>query len=342
MQRHTFAIISGVHQGATFDAGDALLVIGADATCDVCLSDSGIALRHVAIVSQAGRLSIRRLDGDVSIDAREIKAACVPIDAGMTITLGASGVRLQLVGEAPLVAAMPARPSSRFNKPRALAIGTLTIVVTAMVAALSVGTLGASQPPSSKILDVAAIQALLDKERLSGSLEVSTTAGRILVSGVIAADSEEKLHSVLAGLPISNTVVSDADLREQVREVFRTNGYDANVVYIGAGRVRIDNLDPAHESVRKAAVRARMDVAALREIEFVSAVGDPPADLPSYPTRFADPLSVHADGDTAYLSFGSNARYFVGSQLPDGARVQHITANAVLIDRNGQRSWFAF
>jgi hypothetical protein len=342
MQRNTFTIDAGIHQGATFAANDTLLVIGADAACDVCLSDAGIAARHAAILSQGSVLSIRRLDGDVSVDGRDIQAACAALAPGADIVLGATGVRLRL-GETPARVEMtPTATPARFNRPRAVAIGTLAIVATVIVAAFSVGTLGASQPPSPKIADLAAVRALLEREHLERDIEITASAGQVNLSGVVAADSAEKLRNTLAGLAVQSTVVTDAELLEQVREVFRTSGYEANVAYLGNARVRIDNLDPGHERVRKAAARARTDVAELRELEFSVSASGPPADLPTYPARFAEPLIVHAEEDVAYLSAGSSTRYFIGSQLPDGARIERITTSAVLVDRNGQRAWFAF
>ena len=62
-----FTLSSGIHQGATFTVADELVIIGADLGCDICLSDAGLAPRHLALIRRSHGVSIRGLEGQVSI-----------------------------------------------------------------------------------------------------------------------------------------------------------------------------------------------------------------------------------------------------------------------------------
>ena len=93
-------VLSGTHRDASVVLGrNDLLVIGADESCDVCLSDAGLAARHAALAMHADAVSIRRLDGAVSVNGRELSAgSSVLLDSDSEIALGDSQVTLRFAG----------------------------------------------------------------------------------------------------------------------------------------------------------------------------------------------------------------------------------------------------
>jgi hypothetical protein len=65
--RSELTIIAGAHVGATFALTEEMMLIGADADCDIWLSDAGLASRHAALLIDDRGLAIRPLDGAVIV-----------------------------------------------------------------------------------------------------------------------------------------------------------------------------------------------------------------------------------------------------------------------------------
>jgi len=344
-------IASGLHSGATFSLQDGeLIVIGADVSCDICLSDAGIAPRHVAITLHGPDLSIRSLDSTTSVNGENVVATKrVSADESLSIGLGTGDVRLEL----------PATPAHRasgghlprkvaaavaIDKPRAIAL--LCFLLFAIIATVLVaGKLDASLSSKPAVPDTAAVRALLDRHGLPKTLAVSVTSHGAEIKGVLDREAATKLRSAIASSPfaIIDSVVTKEDLAEQVRNVFRTQGYDANVTSVEDARVHIDNLDETHERVRRAAEQVRADVPQIEALIFASPnEATPPADPPSYGNSAGDRIVPRIDGKTAYLVAGAGTRYFTGSKLPSGHTIRRITREAVQLERDGQIGWFRF
>ena len=87
---HEFSIVAGAHRDATFSLGsDDVLVIGSDESCDICLTDAGVAARHAMLMSQGAAVTIRRLDGEVEVDGAALVAdPRATLAPGATVVLG--------------------------------------------------------------------------------------------------------------------------------------------------------------------------------------------------------------------------------------------------------------
>jgi hypothetical protein len=216
---------------------------------------------------------------------------------GCEITLGDTGVRLRLGGQAP--PSEPVEPSAA-RKAQRKPLRTRAIMASMLV--------------------------------LAGILAVGLAAQKLRPAS--AATARQSAPAALA---------NDAELVEQIREVFRASGYVIEATRLGSKRVRIENLDARHPRVRHAAEQTRADIPQLRELTFASPDNvEPPAEPPFYENEPAGHLTINVAGDTAYLSAPNGARYFTGSVLPSGDTVRRITSRAIQVDRDGQISWFRF
>jgi len=359
-KRHEFCILSGAHRDAVFTlGGDDLLVIGSDESCDIYLSDRGVAQRHATLSIQGRCASIRTLDGTVTVNDQPVApAARVLLQPGAEIALGESGVRLRLAGhaapkeppaDANKATEQPATTSKEPARRRKLGTIALLVLFPLVVAGLAYQKFVATRPndaaAATPVLDdTAVIRSLLEQQNLAG-VKVSTTSYGIMLTGVLDGDANAKLQAALSTAPVRviNSTTTDADLLEQVREVFRTRGYDATVKYLGEGRVQIDNLDENYVRVQRAAEEIRSDVTQVAELVFTSpADAAPPARAPMYDSGRGERMFVRIDADTAYLATAGGSRYFVGSVLPSGHTVLRIVRDAVQVEREGQISWFRF
>lgn len=345
-----FRIVAGAHRDAVFALGnDDLLVIGADQSCDICLSDAGIAPRHATLMSQGGCASIRRLDGLIEVDGHAVASSTrVSLRPDARITLGESGVQLQLAGAAvaDATSATSVRVESiKARKPRVMASVVMAVLAIIGVA-LTTQKLGASRASHTQQAptDLPAVRSLLQEKGLAQQVEVAETAYGVVLSGVIDQKSAATLRGAIATLrtPVIDSTLAESELLDQVREVFRTHGYEASVAYAGDRRVRVDNLDESNQRVRRAATQLRGDIPQLAELSFAAPGSEPPDHVPPYERGSGDRISAHVDGETAYLATTSGARYFIGSTLPGGDTVRRIMPHAIQVDREGQISWFGF
>jgi hypothetical protein len=315
--RGTFTVTAGVHRGATFAPSEDLLLIGADTACDICLSDAGLASRHAAIVSQGSRVAVRCIEGQVSVNGQLLaQSGSLVLAAGAEISLGETGVRLHFTTTG----------DSRTGKAeRKLApdIGP------ASGAGLGPGR-GGRLPRFTAVATLAGVAVL-----------VLALWGQQLQASRLAKTSAE----VSAPQAETGSGVNEAELVAQVQDVFRTSGYDADLSYLGEGRVQVENLDADNERVRRAAERVRADVPQLASLTFARPTDSkPPGQAPLFASAnaSADRMTVIIKGTTSYLASDDGARYFAGSVLPGGLLVRRITDEAVQLDRDGQISWYRF
>jgi type III secretion protein D len=297
-----FTIVSGAHSGATFALDEGLLLIGADTGCDIWLSDAGLASRHAAVTADGRGVAIRAIEGRVSVNGKPLAAS--------------GSVALEPGSEIALGDSGVHLRFGRQSEPAAIE---------------------ASKEPASR--------------RSTGRPRVIAASAFVVAGLLVAGFSTQQLrpgrNEAAAATPPAPTVKpavpTDAEIIEQVRDVFRTHGYDAAITSLGHARFRIDNLDASHERVRRAAAQTRADVPALKSLTFASPdTSEPPDEAPLYESAPDDRLSIHVEGETAYLSSGDGGRYFVGSVLPNGYTVRRITSRAIEVDREGQISWLRF
>lgn len=307
-------VLSGKHRDASVVLGrNDLLVIGADESCDVCLSDAGLAARHAAIAMHADTVSIRRLDGAVRVNGNELSAGISALlDNDSEIALGDSQVTL------------------RFAVPSHAA--------------------GHAAPTTSEMeMEPIHAQPVAARESVPGKASIWVKAPIVVVAVVVVAgivmqqlqpSQADAAPPVLADA--NRAVPRGQDLAQQVREVFRANGYDAEVTDLGNGRVRVENLDQNHAQVRRVAALVRDDMPQLAALEFAAEPGVAPPAAAQYAQRLGGNLRPVVDGETAYVATPDDGRYFVGSVLPSGHTIRRITSAGAQVDRNGQISWIAF
>jgi hypothetical protein len=314
--RGELTVVAGAHVGATFALTEEMLLIGADADCDIWLSDAGLASRHAALVADGRGVVIRPLEGAVSVDGHAVKSGtrCV-LAPGCEVTLGDSGVRLRVGGGA--ADSEPAYEDDATDRPNPTAEANLS----------ASAKCAAGREPQRKPLRTRAIIAA-----------TFVVAG--LLAMALAAQKLRPANAAITHQPPAATTTTDAELIEQLRETFRGSGYEIEATRVGPQRIRIENLDAKNPRVRRATERAKADIPQLADLTFASPdAAVPPAEPPFYEDEPAGHLTINVAGDTAYLSAPNGGRYFVGSVLPSGYTVRRITPRAIQVDREGQISW---
>lgn len=347
-KRRCVSIHGGIHDGAESQLGrQQITIIGSAMDCDLRLADVGIAAHHVAIGVSGERLVVRPMDGQCSVNGKRLRAGqSVAIACGDRIVLLDTDVWLTTT-EQPDVdnAADGGNPQrcevkSARRWPWTLSAGVLLIAIVAGFG---------SQPLLSKDVPMpdamTSVNAVLETLDITSDVTLSKDAGVVTLRGVLPDDIFAKLERSLQSLPrdVVNRTQSVSRLLELVRSVFRTNGYHANLTYVGDASVQVSNLDGDNQKIQQIAAHARDDVAVLASLTFAPVSDSKRSDkrLAIYSTDPDKRLTTIVDGDTAYVATTDGGRYFVGSVLPGGLVLRDISADGIHVDDNGEFHWLA-
>jgi type III secretion protein D len=337
---------SGLHDGAGVElVPGALLLIGADASCDVVLADDCIAPRHLSLLAGAQALELRAFDGALSVTTSGGETVTLgpgqrhALHDGATLRLADSAVELALQRDAaavetqpPLAPTVPATPRRRWLHATAAAGVFATIALSAGVAAMRSGAAPAA--PSKE-----ALAALIAESGLQTVVRIVDENTAPALRGIVEPAAAQALQQRLAerGWRVALRLQSPAELLAATENVLRTHGVAARLSYLGDGRVEAAQVDADEQTTRQLAETARRDVNGLTELRFAPGVRRRPA--------VADPgkrLTAIVSGPTPYVATADNSRYLVGALLPDGHRVQAIDDSGVQLERDGVSTRLAF
>jgi type III secretion system YscD/HrpQ family protein len=350
MAEWRLTICSGLHDRADVALPPgALLLIGADASCDVVLADDGIAPRHLSLLVGAQAIELRAFDGAVGVTTGGETITLAPglrheLHHGVTLTLAGSAVGLTLQRDdaatrveattPPAPENAPTAPPRRWLRAAAAAAVLATIALSAGVAAMMRG--GAAPAAPSKD----ALAALIAESGLQTVVRIVDENAAPTLRGVVEPAAAQALQQRLAerGWRVALRVQSPAELLAATENVFRTHGVAARLSYLGDGRIEAAQVDADESKLLQLAETARRDVAGLTELRFA----------PAGPRRRAPPadpgkrLTAIVSGPTPYVATADNSRYLVGALLPDGHRVQAIDDGGVQLERDGVSTRLAF
>ena len=332
----------GIHDGAASRLRDKqITIIGSAADCDLRLADNGIASHHLALGPNGNGFVVRPMDGRCTVDGKTVRAGqSVTIACGDRIVLNDTDVWLTTTESREpgdeFVSDDTIQPRSR-----------LRLYACAVLVAIGLGV-GSQQLLST---DAAASDPLIGIDEVLEALDIGTDisvskeAETVTIRGVLPDAKFAALETSLQSLSrnIVNRTQSVSLLMEQVRSVFRTNGYHAELKYLGEGTVQVANLDGENPKIQQIAGRARDDVPILTSLTFL-----PIADtdrsgkqLAIYSTDPDKRLTTIVDGDTAYVATTDGGRYFIGSVLPGGLVLRDISTDGIQVDDNGEIHWLA-
>ena len=337
---HELEVLSGLHAGARVDVGGTgPNIVGSARDSDVVLFDAGVATRHFALTTIDGVVHVRRLEGACAVNGTEVDAGeSIALQPGDRIDLAESDAAFAFAASADSTAtsAQPEARQPSTASPWPIALGLILFGV------CGVAMLANSFPAGPAEDRLTALTHVLEEADLSQVVTVSSQGGTHRVRGVVTPAQFAYLQDTLPSLgdSVINSTQSSTMLLEQVASVFRINGYDVELEYLGEGMVKIGNLDGANERVRQIVTRVRTDVPAVVRLEF--AAGDGPMRKDELARYSFDPdkrMTTIVDGSLSYVATQDGARYFPGAVLPGGLVLKSITRDAIQVDDNGEIRW---
>jgi DNA-binding NtrC family response regulator len=111
--RCQLVVIDGADRGRACRLGEAEVVVGGAAGCDLVLSDDRVSARHAAIASDGARFAVRDLGSTNGTWYEGSRIAEVTVPAGTTLLVGRTALRIEPEAQ-PL--ALPPSQSRRFGE----------------------------------------------------------------------------------------------------------------------------------------------------------------------------------------------------------------------------------
>lgn len=341
-------IHGGIHDGANSSIENKQIsIIGSAADCDIRLTDLAIAAHHIAIGLSGERFVVRPMDGGCAVNGKRVRTGqSESISSGDRIDLDGTDVWIAIAKlQCPAEDNGESALKTASTQPRLTSRPTLYVGVALLAISVAFGgqmLLSKDAPAMDAAIGIADVLQSLEIEN---DVDVTKEAGRVTIRGVLPDEKSSALEVSLQALPrnIINRTQSVGRLLEQVRSVFRTNGYHAELTYVGDGSVEVTNLDGENTKIQQVAVRARDDIAILTALTFapVNNTDRSGRGLAIYSTDPNKRLTTIIDGDTAYVATTDGGRYFVGSVLPGGLVLRDISAEGIQVDDNGEIHWLA-
>ncbi len=168
-----------------------------------------------------------------------------------------------------------------------------------------------------------------------------TDEGAYMVKGWLSSREEErKLNQAL--LQRSEEVIVKtnvvADIEASVKDVFRIHGLQAEISTLKPGKLVVRTQTADLAALARAENSAKSDVHGLEELSVVNTKPvTETVNIPK-PVRQNDvdqDIQLLVVGEPSYVVASNQARYFLGSKLPTGHRIESIFKDKVVLSKNG-------
>ena len=345
-------ITGGLHRGAVLDLPeDQVLLIGGGGDCDFRLSDEGLSERHIAVVKRGDKILLKGLEAAAQYGKQMIEPGVqMAIGVDQVVRLLPTTVTLELqVRHSPATARSAEngdtdkdiKQSSGFE----LINGAGVLLI--LLAVWFLGAINTPQSLASEGIDIQAASAILVELDLQRTVQLKGKPTYIVVKGVLTQDQMDNLRTALEqqNIPHRFQIKTDTRLLEQVRDVFRINGYGVHLEYLGDAIVEVKNLDGSNPNIQQVAAYVKQDVGSVAELKFAEYQNPESVGEDGNANYYLDSekrLTAIVDGDTAYVATADGGRYFVGSLLPGGYAIRHIGVDGVQVDKKGELTWLQF
>lgn len=319
---------------------------------DVRLRDPALCGASIVLSVHADGIHVRQRGGKVlAADQLLSPNELTVIAPGESLALGDVQLSLQVVPQAqeqttpsrlPVAAAASTLPSvvaaQQAPTGRNLArLCAVALAVSAMALTIWWSAGGQQQEPQSLVQasDLLHVAEFAD-------LVVSEEAGRVVIDGVLPGGAERASLDVWLrrhAIEATNRVETDASLASKVLDVLRVNGADAELVSSMGGDVIVTTALPTTVDTDALVELVRSDVPALASLTLENAPPPVPFSGVNDPGKR---IAMVVSDDPAHIVTVDETRYFEGSVLSSGYRIEDISDGEVTIVRGDQRTILDF
>lgn len=344
--RLALTVTRGRHDGARVELAQGQHLVGADADCDVVLSDGGVARRHCILDVRVHDLTLTTIEAStVHINGHARSGSGIVVPNGAALLVGEACLIAEHLAAAPLPLAAAASGAAPPRVPDASRVSGRVMdwfaawgVMVASVAGIGMAATvpSAMTTPSNErpVFDLRTLEATFGA---IGGKELQVRVdkdGQVRLDGFVgdeAAAAELRRRAVqMQAPPIEHGYQVVESLERQILGYLAER--NIRLTYRGQGTFVASGRALSHRFHQRAAELIN-ELRGVIELD-VSAVDAPrpPGEKRPLPLRI---VSVQVSAP-AQFSTSDGVRYFVGARLPDGAEVVSIQPDRVLFRREGR------
>lgn len=300
-KKYTLKILSGLHQGAEIPLGDGQYVIGKDDACDIVLTDSAMAARHLKLHIQNGDMEIVRFDDLVSVDGEEIGQEPTALSHFQVVTIGMTHLSFGLVDEAwpdltlPEVKCIhtpreeeetgekiedapeekePDPPAKKSRTPESrfilMGVGGFLGMICLILLLVSVFTGTDSNQVQKPDIRLESVQEVLKAIGRDGLKVVVGDDNRVSVEGQVETREQKKeiqdaLREKYPGVRVK--VHSTQEMVESVQDIFNGMGFNLRARSGGPGQVVLQGYLKKPEERDRILSMVRQDLPSIRKLD---------------------------------------------------------------------------
>lgn len=368
-QVHKLNVLSGCQQGAVSTLRPQVpCSIGRAISNDIVLRDDSVEAEHITVTVEQNEVIVHCLHGTVDVNG-------IAVNPGESSSFSQSG--LMQLGEVALLVENEAHGMSqhlsslangmhndsasdaqveslhhadaRANQSKtpenvgatgSKNVTTAFVTIAAMlIGATIVWKSGLFEPTVEEPM---VLSVLLESTPFS-ELVIEQQGQLATVNGFLDTRSEyAELNQWLAssGLQVNNSVVVGEVLADKVLDVFRVHGVGAEVAVANEGVVTVVTSEADTNLLDTINERLMLDVPGIESLAIENT--PPPVAKEDAPLDAGKRVAMVVSDSPAYIVTEDSSRYFVGSWLPTGHRIQSIIDGKVTLEKEGVETMLEF
>lgn len=343
--RASLVVTRGRHDGARVELTPGQHLIGADADCDVVLSDSGVTRRHCLLDVRAQELTLTTIEAaKVYLNGHAQSGVGIVVPSGSALLIGEACLIAEHLAAAAAPedspatrAAVPQISDSRRGPGRVMdwlaAWGVMVASVAGIGMAATVPSAMTSPASGKPAFDLQDLQATFGA---IGGKELQVRVGKdgqVRLEGFVGDESAaaelRRRSARLPGVPIEHGYQVVESLHRQILGYLAER--NVQLVYRGHGSF-VASGRALSQRFRQRVAELTHELSGVVSLDFGAVEAPyPPGEKRPLPLRIVS-IQVSAP---AQFSTSDGVRYFVGARLPDGAEVVSIQPDRVLFRREG-------
>ena len=366
---YRLSILSGCQQGAVSDLKlGTSISVGNALTNDIVLRGESLEAEHLSITVEPNNVIVLCVNGIAAVDG-------ISLSAGEAQSFSGSGlvqigdVALSIEGDvldSPLSAPQSDTAlndvQSSYSESSSASVEELPAptddgmvertgavnanMAFATIAALLLGAMVVWKSGlfAQDVDEPVALSSLL-KDSPFSELRIEQSGNNALVSGFLNTRQESnELNQWLSssGLHVNNAVIVGDVLADQVLDVFRVHGVSADVNVSAEAKVNVLTRESDVDLLGTINERVILDVPGIASLNIENT--PPPVVVPDdkIPLDAGKRVAMVVSDSPAYIVTEDNSRYFVGSWLPTGHRIQSIVDGKVMLEKEGTETMLEF
>jgi type III secretion protein D len=327
---------------------------------DVVFRDPKINDEKLNFITKDNNVFIQVLSGDVEIQGNvvnhgdilkvpeyaKIKIGETTFSYGRKIDATWRDI-LDCVAKLELTSKSSSKLITRMNDHKVYSLLALLLVVSVLVVTYLAYT-HSNKMDLLVISDQEILENRLSEEGFNGLTVVQSETGQISLSGFLMTNREKsEVENIIdeLNIPVFLDLSTGDHLANEVRELYRVNGVEADVEVLNHGKVIITTKHSDRKKLKKLESIALSEIPSLIELdtEYLAIKKKPDRIGVEHNFNKQDKRIVMVvNGQPPYIMTYDKSKYYIGALLPTGHKIVSIMDNSVILEKQGKQTTLKF